>query len=158
MKELTPGGEQHISCYDVRCGTGADLKGLSVTIELGDDGRGVASGPAVLRISSTNYISSTCSADSTVPVTMVVTVETVGDTRNVTAKSSPDPTYQWCDGAANATSPVDTSTSIFIPNVSVPAAGGSGSTTADSDFCLDLAADNASYRCTFTVTATQVQD
>jgi len=158
VKELTPGGEQHIACYDVRCGTGAGLTGLSVTMELGDDGHGVAPGPAVLRVSSTNYISSTCSADSSVPVTMVVTVDTVGDTRTVSAKSSPDPTYQFCNGAAFATGPVDQTTSIFIPAVSVPAAGGSGSTTADSDFCLNLAADNASYRCTFTVTATKVED
>ncbi|HXY92786.1 MAG TPA: hypothetical protein VEP49_09945, partial [Acidimicrobiia bacterium] len=46
-KMPVPGGENNLACDDVRCGSGATLTGPSVTIELGDDGRGAGQGPAV---------------------------------------------------------------------------------------------------------------
>jgi hypothetical protein len=151
------GGEQNIACYDVRCGTGVNLTGLSVMMELGDDGRGEAQGPAVLHVNMATLVLADCSVDNSVPVTMAVTVETVGDTFKVSSKSSPDPTYQWCGGfnhpgPENATTPV-----TFVP-VSVPKAGGSGSTNLDSDFCLITAVDSGHYGCTYEVIATKVED
>ena len=151
------GGEQNLACYDVRCGTGVNLTGLSVTMELGEDGRGVGQGAALLEVNMATLVLANCTVDQSFPVTMVVSVETVGDSFTVSSKSNPDPTYQWCggfnhNGPENATTPV-----VFIP-VSVPKTGGSGSTILNSDFCLITASDSGHYGCAFEVTATKVQD
>jgi hypothetical protein len=49
-------------------------------------------------------------------------------------------------------------TRFYLPPVVVPAVGGSNSTIVGHDYCLLLWADLGAYRCTFTVTATEVKD
>jgi hypothetical protein len=152
-----PGGEQHLTCYDVRCGSGVKLTGLSVTMELGDDGRGEAQGPAVLHVNMASLVLADCSVDNDVPVNMAVTVETVGDTFKVSSRSSPDPTYQWC-GGFNHPGPENTTGPVTFVPVSVLKSGGSGSANVDSDFCLITATDSGHYGCTYEVVATKVED
>lgn len=156
-KVPAPGGESHQACEDVRCGSGVDLTGLSTTMELGDDGRGTGQGAAVLHVSMATLVLASCSVDSSVPVTMAVSVETVGDTFKVSARSSPDPTYPWCGGFAH-NGPENATTAVVFNPVTVPKTGGKGSTDYGADFCLITATDSGHYACTYEVTATQVED
>ena len=97
----------------------------------------------------------TCDVANSYQVPMTITVESVGDTLTVSARSDPDPTIQYCD----VNGPADGHPTTGFDPVSVSADGGSNSADSTASTCLEGLGDaDADVRCKFTVTATKLPD
>jgi len=139
------------------CASVGNLSGLSATIEIGADGSGTGTGTATLAVTSgsNGFPYGVCNVSNTYQVPMTVTINVVGDSLTVAARSNPDPALQYC-GIDGPTTQTATTT---LNQVTVPGDGSTTSISATDSTCLNSLGDaGADVRCTFTVTANKVHE